>query len=233
MRNISIHLNDNNNVSGISRGSPLRSSIRISPPIAPNNDTKANLRTNSSTNVMRSDSEPHSLMQSHTSGVLTNNVLPKNCTDFGNDMFSHPFYDTNNYLSHNMNKMNKYGLTVNQTAMGAPNGCAMNGVGCGQSSSMAAPGFLWFWYRICTLHSQGRDHHYYRLLGLYHGTSGQSHRVSVHSCESLGSQSSHKENYNRNSSSSSSIGSGNSVTIEADITTISAANVYDHNRPSP
>ncbi|CAG2122692.1 unnamed protein product, partial [Medioppia subpectinata] len=63
-------------------------------------------------------------------------------------------------------------------------------------------------------------------------TSGQSHRVSVHSCESLGSQSSHKENYNRNSSSSSSIGSGNSVTIEADITTISAANVYDHNRTS-
>ena len=43
--------------------------------------------------------------------------------------------------------------------------------------------------------------------------SGQSHRVSVHSCESLGSSSSNRD-FNRNSSSSSSIGSGNSVGIE-------------------
>lgn len=45
--------------------------------------------------------------------------------------------------------------------------------------------------------------------------SGQSHRVSVHSCESLGSSSSNRD-FNRNSSSSSSIGSGNSVGVEAE-----------------
>jgi len=60
-------------------------------------------------------------------------------------------------------------------------------------------------------------------------TSGQSHRVSVHSCESIGSSSSHKDNYNRNSSSSSSIGSGNSATLDGEISTITTPTATDVN----
>ncbi|CAG2175357.1 unnamed protein product [Oppiella nova] len=71
--NMSLQLTDqpHNAVSGINRNSPSRTSIRISPPIAPNNETKTNVRTNSS-NVMRSDSEPHSLLVNQTSGIHPN-----------------------------------------------------------------------------------------------------------------------------------------------------------------
>ncbi|CAG2175358.1 unnamed protein product [Oppiella nova] len=233
--NMSLQLTDqpHNAVSGINRNSPSRTSIRISPPIAPNNETKTNVRTNSS-NVMRSDSEPHSLLVNQMSGIHPNNVLMKNGNDVVNDMYSHPYYDSNNYMSHT----NKYGISVGQTAMigtnGVSNGAVVvaNGMNCvnlnpntinHSRASLEDHGVDVGRVSPSTSSNDSRKSRYSSASldsgrGSDTKTTGQSHRVSVHSCESLGSQSSNKDNYNRNSSSSSSIGSGNSVTTDADIT---------------
>ncbi|XP_054160332.1 caskin-2-like [Oppia nitens] len=252
MRNLSIQMTDhtNNGNGGIVRQSPSRTSIRISPPIAPNN---ANSDQNKGNPRITGNGDPEPQLTSPT-----NNLMSQTNDDYGN-MYSHQYYDSNNYLSHM--KLNKYAANVNQSAISASNMCTLSVGVSGQSITTPITAIVNGMTSVnlnpnsmnnsrASLEDHGVDvgrvspstssndsrKSRYSSASLDSGrgsdtkTSAQSHRVSVHSCESLGSQLSTKDNYNHNSASSSSIGSGNSVTVDVDInTTNNVSTVADPN----